>query len=124
MRSKSLRSKSLALLSSISTRHRVNKSSALSPTPPFPRVTPRLRLAAILVPACLLSACTPLYIFSKLAGLGVGFGFFGDPIIRRGLAILNRDFPHWQRLFELQKQVYRIVDQFIRYVTNSFIVRF
>ncbi|OOQ82934.1 hypothetical protein PEBR_36955 [Penicillium brasilianum] len=81
--------------------------NALSPTPPFPRLTPRLRLAAVLVPACLLSACTPLYIFSKLAGLGVGFGFFGDPIIRRGLAILNRDFPHWQRLFELQKQVYR-----------------
>jgi hypothetical protein len=40
-----------------------------------------------------------------LAGLGVGFGFFGDPIIQRGLAILNRDFPHWQKIFELQKQV-------------------
>ncbi|KAF3387385.1 hypothetical protein F1880_000301 [Penicillium rolfsii] len=79
--------------------------NALSPTRPFPRLAPRLRLAAVLVPACLLSAFTPLYIFSKLAGLGVGFGFFGDPIIRRGVSILNRDFPHWQKIFALQKQV-------------------
>lgn len=83
----------------------VDKPSALSPTPPFPRVTPRLRLAAVLVPACLLSACTPIYLFSKLAGFSVGFAFFGDPILRRGLAILNQDFPRWQKIFELQKQV-------------------
>jgi hypothetical protein len=69
-------------------------------------------LAAVLVPACLLSAWTPLYIFSKVAGLGVGLGFFGDPIIQRGLSFLNRDFPHWQKIFELQKQVFPDASQF------------
>lgn len=33
---------------------------------------------------------------------GVGFGFFGDPAIQRGLALLNRKFPHWQKLLELR----------------------
>lgn len=101
-----------------------NNSSALSPTLPFSRLTPCLCLAALLVPACLLTACTPLYVFSKLAGLGVGFGFFGDPIIRRGLAILNRNFPHWQKVFELQKQVASGLFCFLVPTTDSQIARF
>ncbi|KAJ5492942.1 hypothetical protein N7539_001688 [Penicillium diatomitis] len=79
--------------------------NALSPTPPFPIQTPRLRLAAALVPACILSLCTSVYVFHKVAGLGVGLGFFGDPLINRGLAILNEKYPHWQRLLKPQNSI-------------------
>ena len=34
---------------------------------------------------------------------GVGFGFFGDPVIQKGLDWLNRTFPKWQKLLELRK---------------------
>lgn len=40
--------------------------------------------------------------FMKGVTFGVGFGFFGDPVIQRGLALLNRKFPHWQKLLELR----------------------
>lgn len=36
---------------------------------------------------------------------GIGFGFFGDPIISRGLDLLNRNFPNWQKLLELRNTV-------------------
>ena len=35
-------------------------------------------------------------------GLFVGFGFFADPIIWRGLSFLNKEFPHWQKLLEIR----------------------
>ena len=38
----------------------------------------------------------------KANGFLVGAGFFGDPIIWRGLAYLNREFPHWQKLLEIR----------------------
>lgn len=43
--------------------------------------------------------------FTKGAAFGVGFGFFGDPIITPGIALLNRKFPHWQKLLELRNTV-------------------
>lgn len=39
----------------------------------------------------------------KTMGLVTGFVFFGDPIIWRGIAYLNSNYPHWERLLELQK---------------------
>lgn len=36
---------------------------------------------------------------------GIGFGFFGDPIITRGLDLLNRKFPNWQKLLELRNTI-------------------
>jgi hypothetical protein len=59
-----------------------------------------------------------------MGSLGFGFGFFGDPIIRRGLAILNQDFPHWQKIFELQKQVSPDACKSDRSITDSWTVRF
>lgn len=43
--------------------------------------------------------------FMKGVTFGVGFGFFGDPIISRGLEVLNRKFPNWQKLLELRNTV-------------------
>ncbi|KAB8292447.1 hypothetical protein EYC80_008167 [Monilinia laxa] len=77
-------------------------ANALSPTPPFPQETPRLKLAACLAPLLLISMFTSSYMFMKMNGFFVGFGFFGDPLIWRGLTYLNREFPHWQKLLEIR----------------------
>ncbi|KAJ5211975.1 uncharacterized protein N7498_003621 [Penicillium cinerascens] len=79
--------------------------NALSATPPFPRLSPRLRLVAVLAPACLLSTLISSYILMKSIGLFIGFAFFADPIIWRGIAWLNSKYPRWQRLLELQNSL-------------------
>ncbi|KAJ5582433.1 hypothetical protein N7535_001053 [Penicillium sp. DV-2018c] len=79
--------------------------NALSPTAPFPRLQPRLRLVALLAPLCLLSLLTSSYVFMKLNTFFIGFAFFGDPIISRGISYLNRRFPNWQKLIELQNSI-------------------
>lgn len=76
--------------------------NALSPNPPFPKEKPRIKLAACLAPLLLISMFTSSYMFMKINGLFVGFGFFGDPIIRRGLSYLNKKFPNWQELLKLR----------------------
>jgi hypothetical protein len=43
--------------------------------------------------------------FMKATYAGVGFGFFGDPLIWRGLDLLNKKFPNWQKLLEIRKYV-------------------
>jgi hypothetical protein len=43
--------------------------------------------------------------FMKGVTFGIGFGFFGDPVISRGLELLNRKFPNWQKLLELRNTV-------------------
>lgn len=77
-------------------------ANALSPTAPFPQDTPRLKLAAVLAPILLISIFTSSYMFVKMNGFFIGFGFFGDPVIWRGLSYLNRKFPKWQQLLELR----------------------
>jgi hypothetical protein len=76
--------------------------NALSPTPPFPEEKPRIKLAACLAPLLLMSIFTSSYIFMKMNGLFVGLGFFGDPIIWRGLSYLSKKIPNWQKLLELR----------------------
>ena len=79
--------------------------NALSPTPPFPRETPRFRLAGVVVPLVAVSLLTSSEAFIKIMGAGVGFGFFGDPLIWRGLEILNEKVPNWHKYLELRKYV-------------------
>ncbi|OCL03011.1 hypothetical protein AOQ84DRAFT_326592 [Glonium stellatum] len=80
-------------------------ANALSPTSPFPRETFRLRLAALVLPLLAVSLFATSYMFVKGLTFGVGFGFFGDPIIQRGLAFLNRRFPNWQKLLEIRNTI-------------------
>ncbi|CAN8101239.1 unnamed protein product [Discula destructiva] len=80
-------------------------ANALSPTPPFPRQTYRLRLAILIVPLFCGSLFLTSYMVMKAMTFGIGFGFFGDPIITRGTMFLNRRFPHWERLLELRNTV-------------------
>ncbi|KAG9244413.1 hypothetical protein BJ878DRAFT_506437 [Calycina marina] len=77
-------------------------ANALSPTAPFPKEKPRLKLAGVLAPILLLSVFTSSYMFVKMNGLFIGFGFFADPLIWRAASYLNREFPNWQKLLELR----------------------
>ncbi|KAF4627202.1 hypothetical protein G7Y89_g10949 [Cudoniella acicularis] len=77
-------------------------SQMLSPTAPFPKEKPRIKLAAVLAPVLLVSMFTSSYMFMKMNGFFIGFGFFGDPLIWRALSYLNREFPHWQKLLEIR----------------------
>lgn len=66
-------------------------------------MTPRLRLVSVLVSGLLAAILTSSYVFVKVSTLLTGFGFFGDPIIQRGIQYLDREYPHWKELSELQK---------------------
>jgi len=79
----------------------------LEPTPPFPKNKYHLRLAGIIAPVLLMSLFVTSYMFTKVVTFGVGFGFFGDPIISRGLALLNSKFPKWQKLLEIRNTLLR-----------------
>ncbi|KUI59727.1 hypothetical protein VP1G_06943 [Cytospora mali] len=79
--------------------------NALSPTPPFPKNTYRFRLALLVVPVLCMSMFVTSYMVVKGTTFGVGFGFFGDPVISRGMELLNRKFPHWQKLLELRNTI-------------------
>lgn len=79
--------------------------NALSPTRPFPQNTYRLRLALIVVPLFCLSTYVTSYMVMKGMTFGIGFALFGDPVISRGIALLNRKFPHWQKLLELRNTI-------------------
>ncbi|KAL6718719.1 hypothetical protein ACLMJK_002953 [Lecanora helva] len=76
--------------------------NALSPTPPFPRDTPRLKLAVVLVPAVAVSLLVTSAMFMKGVTAGIGFGFFSDPLIWRGLDFLNKKVPDWQKYLEIR----------------------
>ncbi|KAK8429807.1 hypothetical protein IWX49DRAFT_546019 [Phyllosticta citricarpa] len=80
-------------------------ANALSPTPPFPRDTYRLRLAALVVPPLAVSLFFSSYMFAKVVTFGIGFLFFGQPIISRAVSRLNRRYPRWQRILELRNTV-------------------
>jgi hypothetical protein len=77
-------------------------ANALSPTAPFPKEKPRIKLAAVLAPVLLFSMFTSSDLFMKMNGLFMGFGFFADPLISRALSYLNREFPHWQKFLEIR----------------------
>ncbi|KAF7117171.1 hypothetical protein CNMCM5793_005891 [Aspergillus hiratsukae] len=80
-------------------------ANALSPTPPFSAVAPCLRLASVLAAGFLVSLLTSSYVFVKLSTFLVGFIFFGDPVLHRLISYLNHEFPHWQKLLELQNSL-------------------
>ncbi|CAI6340223.1 unnamed protein product [Periconia digitata] len=77
-------------------------ANALSPTAPYPQDRYRLRLAAVVLPLFLISLFVSSYMYTKGMTFGIGFGFFGDPILTRGFELLNRKFPNWQKLLELR----------------------
>lgn len=79
--------------------------NALSPTPPFPHDTYRLRVAALLAPLLLTSFFVTTYLFVKGVAFGAGLIFFGDPVIAPGLRLVDRHLPHWRKVLELRNTV-------------------
>ncbi|RHZ62962.1 DUF3292 domain-containing protein [Aspergillus thermomutatus] len=79
--------------------------NALSPTPPFSAVTPCLRLSSVLAAGFLGSLLTSSYVFVKSSTFLLGFVFFGDPVLQHLMSYLNHEFPHWQKLLELQNSL-------------------
>ncbi|OJJ44292.1 hypothetical protein ASPZODRAFT_135098 [Penicilliopsis zonata CBS 506.65] len=80
-------------------------ANALSPTPPFHVLEPRLRLAGVLTGGCLVSLFMSSYMLIKVSGFFLGIGFFGDPLLWRVATYLNREYPHWEKLLELQNSL-------------------
>ncbi|CAM1500444.1 Fc.00g096060.m01.CDS01 [Cosmosporella sp. VM-42] len=81
--------------------------NALSPTAPFHLHRPRVILASVLLPMLLGSIFTSSYMMIKGVGFGVGFGFFGDPIITPAIEFANRTYPRWQKYVELRNTLLR-----------------
>lgn len=79
----------------------------LSPSAPFPRRRPRLVLASCVLPVLLGGLFVSSYVFLKAIGFGVGFAFFGDPVIARGMEMLNRKCPRWTTYIELRHTLLR-----------------
>ncbi|KAM0270274.1 hypothetical protein ACHAQH_009481 [Verticillium albo-atrum] len=76
--------------------------NALSPTAPFHTHRPRLILAGVLLPLFLASLIVTPHMAAKGFGFIVGFSFFGDPAIQRGIAFIERKVPNWQKYIELR----------------------
>lgn len=79
--------------------------NALAPTKPFPQEMYRLRIASLVIPLLAISFVLTSYMVVKGITFGIGFGFFGDPIIQKGMLWLNSHFPKWQKLLELRNTV-------------------
>lgn len=79
-------------------------ANALSPTPPF-HASKRYQLAAILAPLLLLS----LFIKDTHVVQGTtfitGVAFFTDPLMQRGIAILNEKIPDWPKYLQLRNSL-------------------
>ncbi|OCT47324.1 hypothetical protein CLCR_02307 [Cladophialophora carrionii] len=81
-------------------------ANALSPTPPFSQKN-RLQLGAIFVPVLLISLVTPAQWVMKGSTFLVGFGFFSDPLIMRGIHWLNENIPDWPKYLEIRNTLLR-----------------
>ena len=79
-------------------------ANALSPTAPFPKDA-RIRLASLVLPLLAISFVVTSYVSMKALTLGVGFGFFGDPLMRRAIHLLNEKIPNWQKMLDLRNTV-------------------
>ncbi|TFK49827.1 hypothetical protein OE88DRAFT_1632450 [Heliocybe sulcata] len=73
--------------------------NALSPTPPF-GIAVRLRLAGIIAPLILVSLVLDERLVYQGTTFILGFVFFGQPVLVRGIEWLERKVPNWQWYLE------------------------
>ncbi|KAK3319406.1 hypothetical protein B0H66DRAFT_268337 [Apodospora peruviana] len=80
--------------------------NVLSPTVPFEKFKPRLVIAAyMLVPLFICSNFVSTYMMLKGVGFVIGFGLFGDPVIRWGVEQLSSMYPHWEKFLEIKNTI-------------------
>ncbi len=82
-------------------------SNALSPTLPFPKYRPQLTLASCVPPVLIAPYFITPYVFLRGISFATGLALFGDPIIARGVQIINKTYPYWKRYFELRHTILR-----------------
>ena len=80
--------------------------NALSPTAPFSQKK-RLQLGAIFVPILLVALITPAQWVMRGTTFFVGFGFFSDPLMMRGIHWLNENVPDWPKYLEIRNTLLR-----------------
>jgi hypothetical protein len=80
--------------------------NALSPTPPFSRKN-RVQLAAVFVPVLLIALITPAQWVMKGSTFLGGFAFFSDPLLQRGIKLLNEKIPDWPKYLEIRNTLLR-----------------
>lgn len=79
-------------------------NSALSPPVPYPDALARFKIAgAFLIPPMLLLHFVPAWMFGRAATFGFGFGFFGQPLIKKGIKKFIKAVPNWQEYLDLRK---------------------
>ncbi|KAK5447851.1 hypothetical protein LTS15_009350 [Exophiala xenobiotica] len=76
-------------------------ANALSPTPPFEQ-NKRLQLGAIFVPILLLSLFVKAQWVVRGTEFITGFAFFSDPLMQRGIQLLNEKIPDWPKYLEIR----------------------
>lgn len=76
-------------------------ANALTPTPPFSD-NKRLQLGAIFVPLLLASLITKASWVMKGSTFLGGFAFFSDPLMKRGIELLNEKIPDWPKYLEIR----------------------
>lgn len=79
-------------------------ANALSPTPPF-SPTKRLQLAAIVAPILLVSLLIRAAWVVRGTEFIIGFAFFSDPIMQRGIQLLNEKIPDWPKYLEIRNSL-------------------
>ena len=80
-------------------------ANLLSPTPPFPKNAARFRLGGILIPLIGVALLTPASIVVKGTTFITGAAFFGDPVMSRGLKLLNETIPNWMEYLDLRNSL-------------------
>ncbi|KAJ5718599.1 hypothetical protein N7488_004245 [Penicillium malachiteum] len=78
-------------------------ANLLSPTPPFFLLTSRLQLAGILTIVSAIFPYISSYWIIKLFGFAIGGAFFGDPVIKYALDMLDQKIPDWKSHLDLEK---------------------
>lgn len=79
-------------------------ANALSPTPPFSRSV-RLQLAVIVAPLFLLSLFVRPQHIMRGTNLIIGIAFFTDPLMQRGIKLLNEKIPDWPKYLEIRNSL-------------------
>ncbi|KAK4055784.1 hypothetical protein OIV83_000331 [Microbotryomycetes sp. JL201] len=82
-------------------------ANALSPPRPYPPTKARAKLAgAIFVPIMLVTAVVPAHVWSQIGSFAFGFGFFGQPLIIRGVKWFVKTVPVWQEKIDLRNSIF------------------
>lgn len=76
-------------------------ANALTPTPPFSNHK-RLQLGAIFVPLLLVSLIIKSQWVMKGSTFLGGFAFFSDPLMQRGIELLNEKIPNWPKYLQIR----------------------